>query len=68
MAALQSQINEKDASLSTQVAVLTEEIEVLRKEIDEQEELISIQSRVIGLLDDADRTLQKSIEDQLRDR
>lgn len=68
VAALQNQINEKDASLSTQVAVLTEEIEVLRKEIDEQEELISIQSRVIGLLDDADRTLQKSIEDQLRDR
>ena len=68
VAALENQISEKDASLDTQVAALTQEIEALRKEIDEQEALIAIQSKVIGLLDDADRTLQKSIEEQLRDR
>lgn len=68
VAALENEISEKDASLSTKVAALTEEIEALRKEIDEKEALISVQSKVIGLLDDADQTLQKSIEEQLQDR
>lgn len=76
---LESEIGEKDEALTTQIAelqeelrvkelVLTEEIETLRKEIDEKEAIISLQGKVIGLLDDADQTLQKTIEAQLQDR
>lgn len=37
-------------------------------QLEEKDALISIQSKVIGLLDDADQTLQKSIEEKLLDR
>lgn len=76
---LENEIDQKDEVLSTQIAelqeelrvkelALTEEIEALRKEIDEQEALISIQGKFIGLLDDADQTLQKTIDEQVRQR
>lgn len=76
---LENEIDKKDEVLITQIAelqeelrvkelALTEEIEALRKEIDEQEALISIQGKFIGLLDDADQTLQKTIDEQVRQR
>ena len=72
VAALEQEIGAADQDFNTQLAEirqeLNEEINSLRQELDEKEELISIQSRVIGLLDDADQTLQKSIEEQLRER
>ena len=79
VAALEERIGESDAARNSQMTelredlykretALTEEIDELRKELEEKEALISIQSKVIGLLDDADQTLQKSIEEQLRDR
>jgi len=51
----------KEASYNLQIGAL-------KSKLDDQEALITIQGKVIGLLDDADQTLQKSIEDQLRDR
>ena len=67
-AALDSQMTELRQDLYQRETVLTEEIDELRKELQEKEALISIQSKVIGLLDDTEQTLQKSIEEQLRDR
>ncbi len=78
VAALEKEIGESDAARDTQMnelredlyqreTVLNEKIDELRKELEEKEALISIQSKVIGLLDDADQTLQKSIEEQLQD-
>ncbi|MEJ2133961.1 MAG: hypothetical protein P8X86_01800 [Desulfofustis sp.] len=73
LADLEKDISERDAALNEQIAELQKElserelvIEALRRELNEQEELISIQGKVIGLLDDADQTLQKSIEEQVR--
>ena len=79
VAALEKKIDASDAARDLQMTelredlykretALTEEIGELRKELEEKEALISIQSKVIGLLDDADQTLQKSIEEQVRDR
>lgn len=79
VATLEKKIGESDAALNLQMTelrkdlykretALIEEMGKLRKELEEKEALISIQSKVIGLLDDADQTLQKSIEEQLRDR
>ena len=79
VATLEKKIGESDAALSSQITklrkdlyrretALIEEIGKLRKELEEKEALISIQSKVIGLLDDTDQTLQKSIEEQVRDR
>lgn len=75
LADLEKDISERDAALNEQIAELHRElserelvIESLRRELNEQEELISIQGKVIGLLDDADQTLQKSIEEQVRQR
>ena len=67
-AARDSQMTELRADLYLRETALTEEIDELRKQLEEKEALISIQSKVIGLLDDADQTLQKSIEEQLQDR
>ncbi len=39
-----------------------------RNEFEEKEELSSIQSTLIGLLDDGYQSLQKSIEAHLRDQ
>lgn len=79
VAALEKEIGDSNTTLNTQMAelredlkrretALIEEIGELRKELEEQEALISIQSKVIGLLDDEDQTLQKSIEEQLQDK
>ena len=76
---LENEIGQRDEVLSTQIAALqeelrvkelalTEEIDALRKEIDEKEAIITLQSKVIGLLDDADQTLQKTIDEQVRQR
>ncbi len=76
---LENEIGKKDEVLNTQIAVLQEElrakemalieeIETLREEMDEKEAIITLQSKVIGLLDDEDQTLQKTIEAQLQDR
>jgi predicted nucleic acid-binding Zn-ribbon protein len=76
---LEQEISEKEASLSNQVGQLEQEIAQqetelneqimrLKEAIDEQESIISIQGKVIGLLDDAEQTLQKSIEAQLRQK
>ena len=67
-AARDSQVTELRENLYQRETALTEEIDELRKELEEKEALISIQSKVIGLLDDADQTLQKSIEEQSQDR
>ena len=64
VATLEKEIGVSDAALSTQLAELREElnhrevahnqeISALRQELDEKEELISIQGKVIDLLDDA---------------
>lgn len=45
-----------------------DQIEKLKKELIEQELTISIQGKIIGLLDDTDQTLQKSIEKQIREK
>ena len=79
VAALEKKIDASDTARDSQVTALredlyqretalTEEIDELRKKLEEKEALISIQSKVIGLLDDADQTLQKSIEEQVQDR
>ncbi len=75
LADLEKDISERDAALNEQIAELHRQlserelvIESLRRELNEQEEIISIQGKVIGLLDDADQTLQKSIEEQVRQR
>ena len=79
LTALENKIDKSDAAFNSQIAelredlqqretALNEEIDLLRKELAEKEALISVQSRVIGLLDDEEQTLQKSIQDQLRDR
>ncbi len=79
VAALEKEMGEADAALDTRMTELrddlnqreeklNEELKALRQELEEKEALISIQSKVIGLLDDADQTLQKSIEDQRRAR
>lgn len=44
---------------------LSNQIENLKKEISEKDTAISIQGKIIGLLDDTDQTLQKSIENQI---
>jgi chromosome segregation ATPase len=79
LAALENEIDESDAAFNSQIArlkedlqqretALNEEIALLKKELEEKEALISVQSKVIGLLDDEDQTLQNSIKAQLRDR
>ena len=51
----------KEASYNLQIGTL-------KTKLDEKDALITIQGKVIGLLDDADHTLQKSIEEQLQNR
>ncbi|MEJ2056614.1 MAG: hypothetical protein P8X39_02090 [Desulfofustis sp.] len=64
-AAVAEQISAVREALEEQQLALTEEIETLKKEISEQEMIISIQGKVIGLLDDADKSLQRSIQKQI---
>jgi hypothetical protein len=79
LAALEHEIDASDAAFTSQIAelrkdleqrhaALNDEIELLRRELEEKEALISIQSKVIDLLDDEEQTLQKSIEAQLQNR
>ncbi len=56
------------AAAKDKEVLLGKQIENLKTEINEKETLISIQGKVIGLLDDADKTLQKSIEAQFQNR
>lgn len=76
---LEDKVAKKDEMLTTQITelkeelrikelALTEEIDTLRQEIDEKEAIITLQGKVIDLLDDEDQTLQKTIEAQLQDR
>lgn len=76
--ALETKLGQQESSLTGQVAelknefdqqqaALSDKIEELRNEISEKETIISIQGKVIGLLDDADHTLQKSIKAQIKD-
>lgn len=46
-------------------AKLNDQMKTLRKTIRKKETVISIQGKVIKLLDDSDQTLQKSIEEQI---
>ena len=75
VSSLEQEISDQDRAYNTQISELRnqldqkkEAIDALTKELNDKEALISIQSKVIGLLDDADQTLQKSIEEQLQDR
>ena len=61
VAALQKQLDQQEAVHNDQLAEL-------KNSLDEKEAVIALQGKVIGLLDDADQTLQKSIEAQLRKR
>lgn len=58
---LETLLEDKEASYNLQIGSL-------KDKLDETEALISIQGKVIGLLDDSDQTLQKSIAEQLKDR
>ncbi len=60
------QIDELKREFDQQQSMLSEQVEELRNEIREKDSIISIQGKVIGLLDDADRTLQKSINAQIK--
>ncbi len=55
---LKQEIVDKDSEFNAQIVKL-------KKEIEEKDNIISIHGKVIGLLDDADQTLQKSIETQI---
>lgn len=46
-------------------ARLDDQMKTLKKTIREKETVISLQGKVIKLLDDSDQTLQKSIEEQI---
>lgn len=65
---LKNMIAEQETLFENKEASYSLQIGTLKSKLDEKEALISIQGKVIGLLDDADKTLQKSIEDQLKDR
>lgn len=76
---LEKEVRKKETALSEQVGQLEQEtarketelnaqIMELKEAIDEQEAIISIQGKVIGLLDDAEQTLQKSIEAEISTR
>ncbi len=67
-AVLNEQIVELQQEIEDTETVLNAQILQLKKEIDEKDNIISIQGKVIGLLDDADKTLQKSIEDQINNK
>lgn len=78
IAKLEKELDRQDALIAGQIAALqeefeeqqltlTEEVQTLKKEISEKEMIISIQGKVIGLLDDADNTLQKSIQTQIEE-
>ncbi|SDP30493.1 hypothetical protein [Desulforhopalus singaporensis] len=56
----------KLAAAREKEAALSDEIGRLKDEIDEKQTVISIQGKVIGLLDDGEQTLQKSIEAQIK--
>lgn len=58
---LRTAYENKEASYNLQIGTL-------KSKLDEKDALITIQGKVIGLLDDADHTLQKSIEEQLQGR
>jgi predicted nucleic acid-binding Zn-ribbon protein len=60
------QISELKKEFDLQQSMLSEQVEELRNEIREKESIITIQGKVIGLLDDADHTLQKSINAQIK--
>ena len=51
--------------MQAEKAKLDDQMKILRKEIREKETVISVQGKVIKLLDDSDQTLQKSIEAQI---
>ena len=61
------QISSLRRDFEQQQGTLTEEIKSLKNEIRDQEMIISIQEKVIGLLDDADNTLQNSIKAQIEE-
>lgn len=61
LADLETLFENKEASYHRQIGTL-------KNELDKKEALISVQGKVIGLLDDADQTLQKSINDQLNNK
>ncbi len=65
--ALTEQVTELRKEFDEQQSTLSTQIEELREEISEKETIISIQGKVIGLLDDADHTLQKSINAQVKE-
>lgn len=76
IADLEKKLDQQDAAVAEQLAALreefekqqmtlTREIEALKNKIGEQEKIISIQGKVISLIDDADNTLQKSIQRQI---
>ena len=67
-AVLNDEIAKLKRETEAQESVLNDQIARLKKEIDEKDNIISIQGKVIGLLDDADKTLQKSIEAQINSR
>jgi len=78
IAKLEKELDQQDATIDEQITLLreefearqlalTEEIEALKNELSEQEMIISVQGKVIGLLDDADKSLQKSIKAQIEE-
>ena len=75
--ALEEKLSRQEAGFSEQIgamkkefdqqqSLLSQQLEELRNEIREKESIITIQGKVIGLLDDADHTLQKSINAQIK--
>lgn len=65
---LKNRIDEQETLFDHKEASYNLQVGTLKNQLDEKEALISIQGKVIGLLDDADQTLKKSIEDQLNNR
>lgn len=63
-----SQLSELETLFENKEASYNHQIGTLKTELDRKAALITIQGKVIGLLDDADQTLQKSIDDQLQNQ
>lgn len=78
IAKLEKELDQQDTTIDEQITLLreefeaqqlalTEEIDALKNELSEQEMVISVQGKVIGLLDDADKSLQNSIKAQIEE-
>ena len=63
-----AQLTDLENLFASKEASYHQQIGSLKGKLDQKDALISIQGKVIGLLDDADQSLQKSIEDQLNNR